>query len=201
MLTKETTKAPVHLYDQLLEDQPDHVTVLRNRDATYVADGSYDLAVGDYDRLIRLESGNAQFYYNRGCAHLAAGHLDAALADYSKAIQCDDGHLLGGMAYNNRGITYARRAEYERALANSIRPSRSTPTMRPIAYRNRTRHTRTSASKPKRTPILPRPINCPVKGRKRLSGVPLTSQCTCRDAKFASQRLACEYLIVRHPCS
>ena len=33
---------------------------------------------------------------------------DAVLADYSKAIQCDDNRLLGGMAYNNRGITYAR---------------------------------------------------------------------------------------------
>ena len=40
------------------------------------------------------------------------------MADLTKAIELDELGVLGNMAYNNRGIAYAKRRDYKSALAD-----------------------------------------------------------------------------------
>lgn len=90
-----------------------------NRANYYRDNGQYTLALADYDKTISMKENQPQAYNSRAKLYftLAKGNdtLQLALNDYNKAIQFD---TANGEFYINRGATYARLGDINKAIVD-----------------------------------------------------------------------------------
>lgn len=99
------TAGAVQLYDEVLDQVPDHALALNNRGLAHAAAGNLDAALTDYDRCLSLPSPPLEAWYNRGVARLRAGGAKAAVPDFTRALEADPRYLK---AWAGRGLALAK---------------------------------------------------------------------------------------------
>lgn len=78
----------------------------------YIKREDYHAAIELCNRLISTFSDNSQIRYLRGILNQKAGNLENAIADYNFLI---DSRIADAKIFNNLGIIYTGRKEYEKA--------------------------------------------------------------------------------------
>jgi tetratricopeptide (TPR) repeat protein/uncharacterized membrane protein len=81
-------------YDEAIRNNPNNVTALNNRGATYIEKGEYDRAIQDLDQAIELKADYSRAFRNRGDAYRKKGDRDHAIADYQKALSFNPDEAL-----------------------------------------------------------------------------------------------------------
>ena len=94
----------------------DKAATLINRGILYVAREEYDLAIKDYDRAYRINPNIAEIHVNRGNMLFMSRVFDQAVAEYTQAIALEFSKLY--IAHYNRGLTYEKMGELDKAEAD-----------------------------------------------------------------------------------
>ncbi|HQW05074.1 MAG: tetratricopeptide repeat protein [Flavobacteriales bacterium] len=95
----------INLFDQVLEQDPEHLNALLQRGFCHSLNASYDEAVDDFTAVIDHKNDHLWAYTSRGSAYSKLGKYDLAIADFDRVIELDP---KNEEAYNNRG--WARKA-------------------------------------------------------------------------------------------
>jgi tetratricopeptide (TPR) repeat protein len=118
---------------------PKYAEAYNNRANAYIRKGQYDKVISDCNKAIELNPRLAGAYYNRGLAYhqgkkqydkaisdynraikrnprlaraQTKGQYDKAISDFTKAIEINPSFAK---AYNNRGVSYFYKKNYEKA--------------------------------------------------------------------------------------
>jgi tetratricopeptide (TPR) repeat protein len=74
-------------------------------------------AIEDYGRVLECDPTYVLAYYYRGIINQRQKNLDAAIEDYTQIIEKNLGpEIIRANAYNNRGIAYDKKGEYQKAI-------------------------------------------------------------------------------------
>jgi tetratricopeptide (TPR) repeat protein len=138
-------------YGQVIRLKPGDAEAFSNRGIAYDDDGQHVRAIQDYDRAIRLKPNYAEAYYNRGNAYHHKSHYDRAIQDertvglkpgdaddhaiqdYDRAIRLRPDYAE---AFNNRGIVFYDKTQYDRAIQDYDQAIRLQPDLAE-AFNNR----------------------------------------------------------------
>lgn len=93
---------------------PPDAAFYRNRAATNLIAGEYDLAMKDLSSVIELKPGEAQAYFDRGFVYLKQGKADNAAADLDKGLGIDPRNVT---AYVARAQIFQQKGDTANALA------------------------------------------------------------------------------------
>ena len=77
----------VAIFDQVLRQDPDNVTALKERGVNLANDGRLDEALRDLNRAAQLAPTDPWIFNHRGMVHFCRRDYAAAVADFSQAIQ------------------------------------------------------------------------------------------------------------------
>ena len=107
-------------YDQALQLDPKHSTVLDNRGNAYAMLGDLERALADHGAAIEADPQNARAYNNRAADYMDIRDLPRALPDLDRAIDLDPDY---GDAYKNRaqvrchmGLAAGAEADWKEAM-------------------------------------------------------------------------------------
>lgn len=117
--------------DSVLLDQKDAVAY-DNRGFAYFNKRDYEQAIVNYSQAISVDPEYESAYWNRGLAYSVIGNYDGMIADFTQvlALNAFGSNLAIGRsanpgsnesrvkAYDNRGVAYALKGDYGRALAD-----------------------------------------------------------------------------------
>ena len=130
--------------------KPDSSAWFSNRGLLWHDKKDYDKAIGDYSEAIRLNPKSGEVYHNRGQAWDAKKDYDKAIADYDEALKLKDPNEKTGVSsvaettggdsvamvnsrattFNNRGIAWQDKQDYDKALADYEEAIRLDPNYR-----------------------------------------------------------------------
>lgn len=94
----------------------DRVATLINRGIIFVALEEYDQAIEDYDDAFKLSPNVAEIHVNRGNMFFMTRIFERAIAEYTLALEMD--FSKEHIALYNRGLTYEKMGDYEKAEAD-----------------------------------------------------------------------------------
>lgn len=106
----------VDLFNEIIEEHPDHPRAYYNRGFAKSKLGNYEAAIADYDKVIELNPGDVTAYHNRGLSKHEMGEYEAAIADYDKVIELDPDDET---AYLNRAEVMILIGEFEQAYQDA----------------------------------------------------------------------------------
>lgn len=86
-----------------------------NRGKAFLAQGSWERAVGDFSQVIELTPQDPEAFTNRAVAHARQGDQARALADCDEALRLDPKHVT---AYINRALSHGFQGAHERTIAD-----------------------------------------------------------------------------------
>jgi tetratricopeptide (TPR) repeat protein len=104
--------AAITLFDQVLEQEHDHVNALLQRGFCHSLLGAYADAIADFSAVIERKNDHIWAYTSRGSAYNKLGKHDLAIADFNTVLTFDP---KNEEAYNNRG--WAHKAAGDAASA------------------------------------------------------------------------------------
>ena len=79
----------LEVYDQALEEDPNHVHAMRGRARSLLQVGRYSEALNSFNEAVALEPDFAGTYANRGILYDHMGEYELAIKDYRTALQLD----------------------------------------------------------------------------------------------------------------
>jgi tetratricopeptide (TPR) repeat protein len=103
----------IHLFSQLLEQNPHSAIDYSNRGLVYFQTRQVEQALADYDKAIALNPRLDSAYNNRANYYAAQGQYLEAILDYDIALDLNPANVR---AWINQGITFRELEMYERAL-------------------------------------------------------------------------------------
>lgn len=73
--------------DEILEEEPDNVKILRLRGLLYNVATEYDKALRDFEQVLRLLPTDVETYFLKSDCHYHKGEFDLAKRDYMRALR------------------------------------------------------------------------------------------------------------------
>jgi tetratricopeptide (TPR) repeat protein len=111
--------------DEVLRQEPKHLSALLLRGAVYLEKQDYDNAIADCTEAMRLSPGNALLLQVRCTAYLAKSDYDGAIADCSEAIRLKPNRvialMLRGTAYGGKGWTMRAASDFYHAAKKCVK--------------------------------------------------------------------------------
>jgi tetratricopeptide (TPR) repeat protein len=101
-------------YDETIRLHPRFAIAYVARGTVHDYTGDNERAIADYTKAIQLRPNSAPVYNARGNACRDKGDYQRALADYTEAIKRDATLVY---AYDNRGLTYFKLEQFDKAVA------------------------------------------------------------------------------------
>ncbi len=91
-----------------------------NRGLSYLATGSYRLAIADFDQAVQLAPGSAEAFVKRGMANQQLNEMEQALKNYNKAIELDpklaEAFFARGTWYEQSGAFSSAMSDYSKTI-------------------------------------------------------------------------------------
>jgi len=103
----------IRLYEQLLEQSPNHLDALRFSGLAYAQLNDMPNAILLLNRALLLQPMDANLHNNLANAYKKSNELDKAIYHYQQAIQLTPNYA---QAYNNLASIYAMQNDYQQAL-------------------------------------------------------------------------------------
>ena len=117
-LNKSNFNAGLRDITEALRLAPDNAAYYDIRASIFTDKEDFDGAIADYAKAIGLEPKNWRLYARRAEIHRIKGELDLALQDYKNAFDVAPDMPDMAELYNNRGLVWRDKADYESALAD-----------------------------------------------------------------------------------
>ncbi len=103
----------ISLYEQIINDKPDHYQALSYAGLAYAQSGDMNQAIVYMQKALHHNPTDPSLYNNLANAYRNIGEYEKAVVHYQKAIQLDSGYA---QAHNNLAAVYALQNQYNKAL-------------------------------------------------------------------------------------
>ncbi|MBK8161712.1 MAG: tetratricopeptide repeat protein [Gammaproteobacteria bacterium] len=108
------------VYQQLLQEQPEHPVALHRLGVLAQSAGRHDIAADLIARAIRVNPADPDYHYGLGVSHAVQGRIDAAIECFGRALELRPDHVEAHLGLGNLQLQRGRPDEaaecYRRAL-------------------------------------------------------------------------------------
>jgi len=109
-------------FTQSIKINPNYAAAYNNRGNIKLDFFKYSDAINDFSKAIEIVPQAAKYYYSRGNAKFDSSDYIGAIKDYTQAIeQTTENKQDFPNAYMNRGVSYTRTKQYEKAKEDFIK--------------------------------------------------------------------------------
>jgi tetratricopeptide (TPR) repeat protein len=108
-------KQAISIWTQAIKNNPEMVSVYRDRGLTFHKLGDHKKAIEDFTVALKLDPSNPDYYRVRGDAYYKLKQPESALQDYTKGLELNPRDAI---AYNNRALVNHERNDYDQAISD-----------------------------------------------------------------------------------